>query len=385
MPVLTNNTSTVHPENVAVLDALPGTLLPPRFKYHVYLSGDALYTGHGPVASATVATLRWNNIGREDGVAQQVTQLPNRMAANLHHQRVLIDSSTRTDFVDLLKHARHMPTLPDTAHHARKGDMSPSPSTWFHPMFYFGDSGTVHRRDYVDSGERMIHHGHKSSTRVVEHFRNLKHTVKHATNAQSLAEGRGEFAATQFVLTLLEPRYHLKLGKARSGGQNGIDQIWVRRADNGDVLEYLIVEAKGSRSAHLGDTARGEQMSPRWIFYVLLRMSFGDGKYVATTVGVKAWQQDLARKILAVLFDETSTVQVRGLTVHSLFGTKALDLQQVIEVTDCGDLKTMRPTPGQILTRVQTAPVLATRTRIGLDLDLDTDERPRKKRFLGFY
>ncbi|WP_339492337.1 hypothetical protein [Pseudomonas sp. EA_15y_Pfl2_R67] len=62
----------------------------------------------------------------------------------------------------------------------------------------------------------------------------------------------------------------MKIGKASSGRNNGIDQIWVKRnLQSGVVEEYIIVECKGSVDAELNEAKYGWQMSPCWAFHCL--------------------------------------------------------------------------------------------------------------------
>ncbi|MFH4666535.1 hypothetical protein WMQ48_17675 [Vibrio cidicii] len=52
----------------------------------------------------------------------------------------------------------------------------------------------------------------------------------------------------------------------------GVDQIWAKRDENGKVLEYFIVEAKGPGAKLQETKTKGMQMSNKWIENNLNRM-----------------------------------------------------------------------------------------------------------------
>lgn len=52
----------------------------------------------------------------------------------------------------------------------------------------------------------------------------------------------------------------------------GVDQIWAKRDENGKVLEYFIVEAKGPGAKLQKNTKGFTQMDDRWIKMNLNRM-----------------------------------------------------------------------------------------------------------------
>lgn len=116
---------------------------------------------------------------------------------------------------------------------------------------------------------RFEHHlQFKHSQSYQRHLGALQTQVaKQMVTRQQMTEVRGEFAAAKFAFLVLAKSvndYHLKLGM-NSPYVQGVDQIWARRDTAGNVREYVLVEAKGSRGARLGDTAtKGFQMSPQW-------------------------------------------------------------------------------------------------------------------------
>ena len=44
-----------------------------------------------------------------------------------------------------------------------------------------------------------------------------------------------------------------------------VDQIWAKRDENGKVIEYFVVEAKGSGAKLLTGAKKGEQMTDLWV------------------------------------------------------------------------------------------------------------------------
>ena len=88
-----------------------------------------------------------------------------------------------------------------------------------------------------------------------------------------MADAGGEFAAAAFM-GLAHDDYQRKPGFMKG---KGIDQVWVRCNSQGDMTEYLIVDAEGhgsSGEAKLQDTGKkGVQMSQRWVVQSLLGYS----------------------------------------------------------------------------------------------------------------
>ena len=87
-----------------------------------------------------------------------------------------------------------------------------------------------------------------------------------------LTEVKGERAASAYMTKHFSkppPPAQMELG---FGPGPGFDQIWAKRDQNGNVLEYFIVEAKGP-GAKLTDTStKGFQMTDRWIGKTLENM-----------------------------------------------------------------------------------------------------------------
>ncbi len=115
---------------------------------------------------------------------------------------------------------------------------------------------------------RLQEHGlaidkHELATRVELRgavARGAKEEVIGAHKAK-LTEADGERAATKYMLAE-EPSAELVRGFMVG---DGFDQIWVRRGSRGEIIEYIIVEAKGP-GAQLGETVnKGTQMSNEWV------------------------------------------------------------------------------------------------------------------------
>ncbi|MEM5316536.1 hypothetical protein [Paraburkholderia sp. JHI869] len=167
----------------------------------------------------------------------------------------------------------------------------------------------------------------KSGTRLSSHYTNLGAGLD---TEQARTAARGEYAASKLLITAYGPNYQLKMGKSVGGGRpNGIDQIWVKRdMQTGDVLEYLIIEAKGSVNAAMGHPGTGQQMSPKWLFWCLVRMAAGHGSYIDAQTS-----RELPKKILTALINNNG-IPVRGLVFHSLYGSQ--NESKVVEMTDLG-------------------------------------------------
>ncbi|HEX7239229.1 MAG TPA: hypothetical protein VF263_03105 [Longimicrobiaceae bacterium] len=164
---------------------------------------------------------------------------------------------------------------------------------------------------------RFGHHEHKSANRLSSHFTGLGTWAGQRAQtsgdpiSQHVTEARGEFLAAKTIVTCMpdSDRYQLKLGYG-TGGHQGIDQIWAKRArNNGKVLEYLVVEAKGSQGAQLGWTDKGEQMSERWVFVSLLELASDTNRSLR--------DRTLARKVVEAMF--SLEVPVKGVVIQSNF------------------------------------------------------------------
>ncbi|WP_343675866.1 hypothetical protein [Paraburkholderia heleia] len=167
----------------------------------------------------------------------------------------------------------------------------------------------------------------KSGNRLSSHYTNLGAGLN---TDQAKTAARGEYAASKLLITAYGPDYQMKIGKSAGGSRpNGIDQIWVKRdMRSGDVLEYLIIEAKGSVNATLGHPSTGQQMSPKWLFWCLVRMAAGHGSYIDAQTS-----PELPKKILSALINNGG-IPVRGVVFHSLYGSQ--NESKVVEMTDLG-------------------------------------------------
>ncbi|MEP9318437.1 hypothetical protein ABKS89_14970 [Pseudomonas sp. LABIM340] len=171
--------------------------------------------------------------------------------------------------------------------------------------------------------EKYMKHEGKSLARLKTHFSELASSIPTQSGSHQsrvVTEARGEYASSKIMLTSQSADYQLKVGKSKAGRPNGIDQIWVKRnMVSGAVERYVLVEAKGSVKAHPGFTETGEQMSPRWVFFVLLMMAAKDASYVDPEHGVNT-----ARKIITALINPGHP-PVSGVMVKSLFGSKSAE------------------------------------------------------------
>lgn len=186
-------------------------------------------------------------------------------------------------------------------------------------------------RDNVRLGwDRFLRNDVKSGTRLSGHYTNLSADLG---SKQARTAARGEYAASKLLITTRSPDYQMKMGKSAGGGRpNGIDQIWVRRdMQTGDVLEYLIIEAKGSVKAHMGHTSTGEQMSPRWLFWCLVQMAHGNRSYIDAQT-----KPQLPQKILTALINPGG-IPVRGVIFHSLHASD--NESKVVAMTNLGFYK----------------------------------------------
>ncbi|WP_235425332.1 RHS repeat-associated core domain-containing protein [Vibrio navarrensis] len=87
-----------------------------------------------------------------------------------------------------------------------------------------------------------------------------------------LTEVKGERAASAYMekhFAKPPPPAQMELG---FGPGPGVDQIWAKRDENGKVLEYFIVEAKGPGAKLQETKTKGMQMSNKWIENNLNRM-----------------------------------------------------------------------------------------------------------------
>jgi hypothetical protein len=155
------------------------------------------------------------------------------------------------------------------------------------------------------SDDRFKHHQAKSGMRLAEsHFGDMQ-SLKPTATAQKTTEVRGEFATAAGILHFLSLKYQFKEGYSASG-HHGVDQVWVERnRSTGEVKTYLIVEAKGSELAKLGQTVnKGEQMSPFWVVVSLAELySIGNErqqhlvvKLIESMTGVKTYLSVKAAK-----------------------------------------------------------------------------------------
>lgn len=185
----------------------------------------------------------------------------------------------------------------------------------------------LYGQDHSVGWGRFKRNDTKSGNRLSSHYTNLGTGLN---TEQARTAARGEYAASKLLITAYGPNYQLKMGKSVGGSRpNGIDQIWVKRdMQTGNVLEYLIIEAKGSVNATLGHPSTGQQMSPKWLFWCLVRMAAGHGSYIDVQTS-----RELPKKILSALINNGG-IPVRGVVFHSLYGSQ--NESKVVEMTDLG-------------------------------------------------
>ncbi|MCQ6257411.1 hypothetical protein [Pseudomonas sp. Q11] len=185
-------------------------------------------------------------------------------------------------------------------------------------------------QNYGGISHKFSVHDRKSGDRIHNHFANLENS-----NAVHFAsETRGEYAAAKLLITVLGDEYQMKIGKASSGRNNGIDQIWVKRnLQSGVVEEYIIVECKGSKDAELGEAKYGWQMSPCWVFYCLVGLLGTNGNLASTSTTDVYAKTTMVRKILDALINPGPPV-VKGLVIQPM--TKSITAPNSIEMSDLG-------------------------------------------------
>ena len=198
-------------------------------------------------------------------------------------------------------------------------------------------------------------HDRKSGDRIQNHFQNLENSKA----IHFASETRGEYAAAKLLITVLGNEYQMKIGKASSGRNNGIDQIWVKRnLLSGVVEEYLIVECKGSVAASLNEAQYGWQMSPCWVFYCLIGLLGTNGNLASTSTTDVFAKTTMVRKILDALINPGPPV-VKGLVIQPM--TKSVTVPNSIEMVDLGEYDLVEQYTNAVAghTRFHNAPVFS--------------------------
>lgn len=80
-----------------------------------------------------------------------------------------------------------------------------------------------------------------------------------------ITEAKGELGASMYMqknLSKPPPPATMEMG---FGPGPGLDQVWAKRNDKGEVLEYFVVEAKGPGAKLQKTKTKGTQMSSRWV------------------------------------------------------------------------------------------------------------------------
>ncbi|NNB94174.1 hypothetical protein HI113_09690 [Corallococcus exiguus] len=362
-------------ENLKLAQKLSASILSGSFAYLCTMSGSALLSSGSPFA--TVATLKASGKGPKGPVPDEIIQVPSRYARTTKYsQLILLDTDEEDAMLKALQKDAKRTAFPDPAlshamfsdpdmrylvkHSKRLRDNIKKHGSYtalgsaFDPDLksrledlkkrHKWDDQKVkeeiepirkhfrtHRNEYLDN-YRAGHHDSRSAARLKAHLETLAEKLKNDGGSGRFAAARGEYATSKALLTLFgTERWEMKKGVAVSGGANGIDQIWVQRDDRGNIICYLIVEAKGSNGARLEYRDTGEQMSPRWVFNCLLQMASGNRKYYDTS---QPNQQRMAKKILDAMFDPNGP-KVYGMKIHSLYGQNTFNL--CVEIRDMGE------------------------------------------------
>lgn len=166
---------------------------------------------------------------------------------------------------------------------------------------------------------RALHHQVKSDDKLRSHYQAVGLHKHQAGSDQDQTEAGGEFAAARWMRHM---GYEMKFGFKKG---TGIDQIWVKRDGSGNIIEYVIVEAKGwgvnsgVASSLSGTADKGWQMSPRWVYLSLMEFA---------TTTTNAHLNRMAQKIIEAI--ERNTALVWGVCL-----TEQSD-RNAVEVLDCG-------------------------------------------------
>lgn len=80
-----------------------------------------------------------------------------------------------------------------------------------------------------------------------------------------ITEAKGELGASMYMEKEFSdppPPATMEMG---FGPGPGVDQVWAKRDENGKVIEYFVVEAKGPGAKLLTGANKGDQMTDEWI------------------------------------------------------------------------------------------------------------------------
>src|SRR5690606_28656025 len=98
-----------------------------------------------------------------------------------------------------------------------------------------------------------------------------------------LTEVKGEIAA--FAIVLKEPAFGaMKMARGFEEGV-GFDQLWFKRNAQGDIVEILVVEAKGPGAGLANTKNKGAQMSAQWVAATIKDMLMSSDPSAAATAG----------------------------------------------------------------------------------------------------
>ncbi|HEX6979523.1 MAG TPA: hypothetical protein VF342_09495 [Alphaproteobacteria bacterium] len=342
-------------------------------KYHIHVNDQTRYTGGSATTFATAATLTLGKVEGATNFHQQVTQALNRFInqatrSTSSSQLIHLETGTSGDVKNILTTeaaAYSHPLSGVTGDRRRLIKYAPIIRQQLLTNTLTSENSALLARLLQANGNNVAElaklittegvngrfnlHEAKTAARLRQHLSNVAANIKSnspSALSREVTEARGEYAATKIILTLFgSPQFQqivgtagalqLKIGKAAQGSQNGIDQIWVERdMATGDIKRYFIVEAKGNKDATVGFTQQtGYQMSFRWLFYALVMMWRGDGRYMDQT---SPNQSRTAKKILDAMFDDQKRIKVVGLKVKSLFGG-GTQFNSIVELTYYGE------------------------------------------------
>ncbi|MFP6845137.1 MAG: hypothetical protein VB958_08005 [Thalassolituus sp.] len=138
------------------------------------------------------------------------------------------------------------------AHGAETGEVSkpaPKPATNQKNQTLTAHDTAVanHKKDYEIKRDQAIANG--ESKRTIGAYK------------ARVTEAKGEAAASDYM-TKNHPDAEMVQGFSKG---SGFDQVWVKRAPDGSIEEYIIVEAKGPGAKLAIKGGKGPQMSQQWV------------------------------------------------------------------------------------------------------------------------
>ncbi|HWV14421.1 MAG TPA: hypothetical protein VN030_03235 [Cellvibrio sp.] len=121
---------------------------------------------------------------------------------------------------------------------------------------------------------------------------------------QNITEVIGEIALTQHMLAR-EKDYTLA---TPFGKGTGFDQVWIKRNAAGEIIDFIVGEAKGP-GAQLGDPDKGGQMTAKWVFNTVKEM-------IASSDAHQRWLGEQMMKAI-MKSRKTGKPLIRGLVIEA--------------------------------------------------------------------